>query len=393
MPPLGDATLQKFLSGLTKRETTLARSGANPTDTRVGFDPKDRQRRLVEQMVRFTQRLLQFSTEERDAFFWKKSAPTGPAAWREEMRPVRERLRHDFVGHFATETTALNPRARQTHDEPSWRGYEVVLDVLPEVYAWGYLLVPKDIKPGEKRPVVVAQHGLMGVPADLLNDDRASKTYATYKAFARRLVERGFIVFAPHIGTRGGDRSKMIQRKANPIGRTLYSIIVAQHERVLDWLSTQPNVDPDRMGFYGLSYSGKTAMRVGSLIERYKVVICSGDFNEMAWKNATIDWYRSFMYTGDYEMPEFRQGITFGYAEMAALICPRPFMVERGHNDMVGWDEWVAFEYAKVARLYHKLGIPAATEIEYFDGPHTIHEVGGYRFLHRELEWPEPRNR
>ena len=83
-------------------------------------------------------------------------------------------------------------------------------------------------------------------------------------------------------------------------------------------------------------------------------------------------------------------GLTFGHAEMAALMVPRPFMVERGHNDGVGIDEWVAYEYAKVNRLYSKLKIPERTEIEYFEGPHTIHGVGTYRFLHRHLNWPEP---
>jgi hypothetical protein len=91
----------------------------------------------------------------------------------------------------------------------------------------------------------------------------------------------------------------------------------------------------------------------------------------------------------NFDVMEFNLGSTFGYAEMAALIAPRPFMVERGHNDGVGIDEWVAFEYAKVRRLYAKLEIPGRTEIEYFDGPHTIHGVGTFKFLHRHLDWPE----
>ena len=83
-------------------------------------------------------------------------------------------------------------------------------------------------------------------------------------------------------------------------------------------------------------------------------------------------------------------GLYFGYAELAALMVPRPFMVERGHNDGVANDETVAYEYAKVNRLYNRLGLANRTEIEYFDGPHTIHGVGTFRFLHRHLAWPEP---
>ena len=51
-------------------------------------------------------------------------------------------------------------------------------------------------------------------------------------------------------------------------------------------------------------------------------------------------------------MPDFDLGNTFNYAEMASLIAPRPFMVERGHHDGVAPDEWVAYEYAKVRWLY-----------------------------------------
>ncbi|HYF37180.1 MAG TPA: hypothetical protein VD994_17905, partial [Prosthecobacter sp.] len=80
-------------------------------------------------------------------------------------------------------------------------------------------------------------------------------------------------------------------------------------------------------------------------------------------------------------------GGTFNYAEMAALIAPRPFMVERGHNDGVGIDEWVNYEFAKVRRLYNKLRIGNETTIEHFDGPHTINGVGTYQFLKEKLKW------
>jgi hypothetical protein len=82
-------------------------------------------------------------------------------------------------------------------------------------------------------------------------------------------------------------------------------------------------------------------------------------------------------------------GHVANYAELAYLMTPRPFMVERGHNDGVAPDEWVAWEYAKVRRHYDKLGLGDKTEIEFFNGPHTINGQGAYRFLHRHLNWPE----
>ena len=89
-------------------------------------------------------------------------------------------------------------------------------------------------------------------------------------------------------------------------------------------------------------------------------------------------------------MPEWNMGHVAGYADLASLMAPRPFMVERGHDDGVAPDEWVAEEYAKTRRHYDKLGLRKQTEIEFFDGPHTIHGVQTYKFLHKHLAWPEP---
>ena len=131
-----------------------------------------------------------------------------------------------------------------------------------------------------------------------------------------------------------------------------------QHQQIVDWLGTLPFVDTQRIAFYGLSYGGKTAMRVPALVKNYCLSICSADFNEWVWKNASIGNRYSYMGTGEYEIFEFDLGSTFNYAEMAALIAPRPFMVERGHFDGVAPDEPVAYEYAKVRFLYEaKLGI------------------------------------
>jgi hypothetical protein len=327
----------------------------------------------------------------REEFLWRKAPVTTPEAWHEAMLPYRTRFREEVIGRVDVPRSPLTVRSRPLPANPRWTGHEVVIDVLPDVFAWGYLLLPNDLKPGERRPVVVAQHGLEGLPADLIDEDRTGRPFGTYKAFATRLAERGFVVFVPHNPYRGEFRE--LQRKAHPLGKSLFAVITAQHERILDWLETLPWVDPARIGFYGLSYGGSTAMRVPALIERYAVTVCSGNFNEWVWKLVTTEWPGSYVFTKEYEMPEFNLGRTFGHAEMAALIAPRPFMVERGHDDGVGTDEWVGFEYAKVNRLYSRLGIGERTRIEFFPGPHTIHGVGSYAFLHRHLRWPEPGER
>jgi cephalosporin-C deacetylase-like acetyl esterase len=316
--------------------------------------------------------------------------PSSPDQWTAATTEFKEVFWEDVLGRFPRASMPLNARSRKILDNPKWTAYDVVLDVWPDVFAWGLLLVPKDIKPGERRPVVVCQHGLEGLPIDTISEESGSRAFGYYKTFAARLAERGFVTFAPHNPYRGQDKFRVLQRKANPLKKSLFSVILGQHDRILDWLSELPFVDPQRIAFYGLSYGGKTAMRVPALLDRYRLSICSADFNEWIKKNVTVDSPYSYMFTIEYEMPEFNLGHTFNYAEMAALIAPRPFMVERGHDDGVAPDEWVAYEYAKVRRLYDKLAIGDRTAIEFFNGPHTINGAGTFEFLHRHLNWPKP---
>lgn len=350
------------------------------------FDNETRQKRQFTQLVNLTQRFLREAASRRKQFFWDKTDTSSLARWQETCAEAKTYFSDEVIGSCPPPNVPANPRTRLIYDEPLWKGYEVVLDVWKDVFAYGILLLPNDLQPGEQRPVVVCQHGLEGRPQNTADP----RIESVYHAYAANLADRGFITYAPQNPYIGQDAFRVIQRKANPIKWSLFSLIVRQHERTLDWLAEQPFVDADRIGFYGLSYGGKTAMRVPALLERYACSICSADFNEWIVKNATVDARYSYMFTGEYEMPEFDLGNTFNYGEMAGLIAPRPFMVERGHDDGVAPDEWVAHEYAVVRRLYVRLGIADRTEIEFFDGGHQINSNRTFQFLHRHLNWPEP---
>jgi hypothetical protein len=263
--------------------------------------------------------------------------------------------------------------------------YEVVLEVHPDVFAHGILCLPADLKSGERRPVVVCQHGLEGRPSDI-SDPAVQSPY--YHQYGLRLAERGFITFAPQNPYIGNTVFRQVLRRAQPLGLTLWSFMVRQHEVITDWLASLDGVDPDRIAFYGLSYGGKTAMRVPVWVQRYCLSICSADYNEWIWKNTSARAPYSYLWTQEYDMPEWNLGNLFNYGEMSWLIFPRPFMVERGHDDGVAPDEWVAYEFAKTRRHYVKMGLSGRTEIEFFDGPHSIHGVGTFEFLHRHLRWP-----
>jgi dienelactone hydrolase len=361
---------------------------AQPTALKpIEVDTDARQQRLIHQIDDHNQWLLAESPYIR-AEFMKKLDTSSVEAYRKSVEPYREYFAKEVIGQFDDPLLEPKPRTRKSYDTEKWTGYEVVLDVWPDVIAYGILCVPKDLDLAgkEQRPVVVCQHGLEGRPQDVIGEQNAQY----YSGFAGKLAEQGFITFAPQNLYIGRDRFRTLQRKANPLGKTLFSIIVPQHQQIVNWLSSLPYVDKDRIAFYGLSYGGKSAMRIPPLVPQYCLSICSADFNDWVDKNASTRAPYSYVWTNEYEIFEFDLGSTFNYAEMAALICPRPFMVERGHFDGVGVDERVASEYAKVQHLYAaRLKIPDQCQIEFFDGPHKINGVGTYEFLHKHLKWPK----
>ncbi|NLX54181.1 MAG: hypothetical protein GXY58_03620 [Planctomycetaceae bacterium] len=397
--PLSDQAVEAFAAALGL-DTLDPLSEERPAERRQSFDPAARHQRLFQEMEDHVQRLVQRSAQVREQTFlltvmpelaqWKWStAPSHPThaldTFLAGVEPFRQRFREEAMGCFDEPLLACRPRTRVVKDTPQWTAYDVVLDVYPELFAWGLLVLPKDIQPGERRPVVVCQHGRDGIPRNLLDANTTG-----YRNVAAVLAERGFVTFAPHNLYRGEDRYRWLDRKANCVKATLFSFIISSHDQILRWLDAQPFVDGSRIGFYGLSYGGETAVRVPPLLDKYCLSICSGDFNQWTRKVASTSEPFSFMRTIEWEMPYWNLGHTFDYAEMAYLMIPRPFMVERGHLDLVGRDHWVAHEYAKVRWLYTQLGLADRTEIEFFQGGHSMRAQGTFDFLHRHLRWPKP---
>lgn len=125
-------------------------------------EPFDRFRQF-DQMVNFTQALARKSPDRRKEF-WSNADTTSLQHWKDTTKFYSDYIWDEVIGRLPSSSLPSNPRSRLILDEPKFRGYEVMLDVWPDVFAYGILLIPKDIKPGERRPVVVCQHGLEGRP-------------------------------------------------------------------------------------------------------------------------------------------------------------------------------------------------------------------------------------
>ncbi|MBM3795933.1 MAG: hypothetical protein FJW31_18175, partial [Acidobacteria bacterium] len=220
------------------------------------------------------------------ASVWKRDY-SSPAAYERSIEPQREAY-FDMIGRYPAPVEPLAARSVLVYDEPEFRGWRLSLRVYEGVHAYGILLVPKSIQAGQKRPVVMVQHGLAGKPEDSLGVAPNEKADAVYRRFGWQLAKRGYIVFAPMIATQDNvERTKLI-RRCHPVGMIPAGMDARKFGRVLDYLTTLDYVDSARFAFYGLSYGGYTALWTAPAEPRFKVVISSGHYNDWAVKTTDL---------------------------------------------------------------------------------------------------------
>lgn len=353
----------------------LALSEELPRCTRTTYDYTARMGRMVEQMVGHTQLLL------RDSEYVRKEFVKAHAS-REQLRDY---FKEELVGWLDDDFLPLNVKTKLLERQPGYTSYHVLMDVFTNVKLWGVLTIPKGIKDGEKRPLVVLQHGRGGNPLTALGEGSG------YNEVGRKLADRGFVVFTPFGNWTGETRFRWIDRIANPTKNTLWSNVVRQHQQLHRWFTTLPFVDPSRIGFYGKSIGGQAACLVVSALPEYSMSISCAYFNESARKETSVYFPTSFVYHVDSEMPMWNRGHTLEYAEMGnSLIFPRPFMVEHGKQDGIAPPGWVEYEYDKVHTYYERQRKKDLTEIDLHEGGHIINGVKSFPFLHKHLRWPAP---
>jgi hypothetical protein len=110
--------------------------------------------------------------------FWKQADASSINTWKQSTRFYRDY----FWGRGDRQIAHAYSARKSAHSAHLQRGYEAILDVWPDVFAYGILLIPNGLKPDERRPVVVCQHGLEGKPSDVADPTVDSYFYHHFAA-------------------------------------------------------------------------------------------------------------------------------------------------------------------------------------------------------------------
>lgn len=113
------------------------------------------------------------------------------------------------------------------------------------------LFLPKDLKPGERRPAIVFVHG--GPVRQMLPGYHYMQFYHWAYAYNQYLASQGYVVLSVNFRS-GVGYGRSFRNAPNTGGRGN-----AEYQDVLaagKWLQTRADVDPARIGIWGLSYGG-----------------------------------------------------------------------------------------------------------------------------------------
>jgi cephalosporin-C deacetylase-like acetyl esterase len=277
----------------------------------------------------------------------------------------------------------LKPTQELVADLPTHRAYRTFLPAFEGVRIYGILLEPKSDAKRGPHPAMIAIHGMSSGPEAVCG--LAEKPDYTNN-FGLQLVQRGYLVFAP-LDINNYKTRSWLDRKAILIGQRLQGIEQFKISRIIDYLSSRPDVDAKRIGAYGISWGGRTVMCAAALDRRIAATAISGHFNDFIPKMVTpSEHYTAFIQTPEDYSFFWSHAKLFTDADVVALICPRPVFIEQGRQDRVAYWEMSQKAFNEVKTIYDKLGVGDRAAYSIFEGPHEIHGKEAFEFFDKWLK-------
>ena len=160
---------------------------------------------------------------------------------------------------------------------------EIVIVKSPDgVEAHNQLFLPKDLKAGERRPAIVFVHG--GPPRQMMPGYHYMQFYHWAYAVNQWLASQGYVVLSVNyrLGI-GYGRSFRQAQNTNARGNAEYQDVLAAGK----YLQTRADVDPARIGIWGLSYGGLLTSQ--ALARNSDLFVAGADFAGVHLYGSSLD--------------------------------------------------------------------------------------------------------
>ena len=309
--------------------------------------------------------------------------------WKHEVRAILTRL----LGVDRLVPCQLNPRITEEVQCQGYRRQRVEIDTESGVTMPLYVLIPD----GTSRSLIplIAAHGHLGggkiATAGVTEIPGVAEAIRTYNYdYGVKCAQRGYIVFCPDARGMGERRESLSEsdesrfssscnqllKMALPLGMTVIGMWTWDLMRLMDYIQTRPECRGQKIGCIGLSGGGLQTLYLAALDDRVECAVVSGYFYGVR------DSILSMSCCECNYVPHLWEMIDMG--DLAAMIAPRPLLVESGTQDELNGARGIinAIEQVEIAReAYQLLDAPDHLSHDIFEGEHRWNGVEAYPWL------------
>jgi dienelactone hydrolase len=317
----------------------------------------------------------------------------------EEARDWRTRALgkiRDLLGEMP-ESVPLNPEIVEKVDMGSYVREKVIFDADAHSSVPAYILIPKQLDAPARALLCMHGHGpgkdaVAGIttPDSRMSEEEKRRSIEQHNYdYAQQFVQRGYVTFTFDFrcfGERADTSVPLYNRdlcnvhfiRGSLLGINLLALDIHDSFRALDYLCQRPEVDASRIGCVGLSFGGTMTLWTTALDKRIKAAVISGYLCELS----TFALGNGNFCGSQYVPGLFRY---FDIPDIAALIAPRPLLIESGIHDDGFPIESANRAYNRLQKAYEACGASDSLAHDVFDGGHSFHGELAYDWFDRWL--------
>lgn len=254
---------------------------------------------------------------------------------------------------------------------------------LPGLYVTANLYVPKNLN--KPAPTILYLNGHGGV----ISNGVSYGNKALYQHYGAWFARNGYVclvvdtlqlgeILGLHHGTYREGMWWWNSRGYSPAGVEAWNCI-----RALDYLSTRPEVDTNRFGATGRSGGGAYSWWIAAIDDRIKAVAPTAGITDL--HNHVIDG----TVEGHCDCMFIVNTRRWDYAQVAALVAPRPLLIVNTDADTIFPLDGVVRVHEQTRRIYDLYGTSTNLGLVIAPGPHKDTQdlqVPVFRWFNRHLK-------
>jgi len=303
--------------------------------------------------------------------------------WTSRREEYRRQLREMLGLDPWPERTPLNPVVTGKIDHDTFTVEKLHFQSRPGLYVTGNLYLPKQVEKALPAILYVCGH------SKNKEGDVSFGNKTGYQHHGGWFARNGYVcltidtlqlgeIEGLHHGTHNLNQWWWNARGYTPAGVEAWNGI-----RALDYLETRPEVDRERMGMTGRSGGGAYTWWVAALDDRVKVAVPVAGITDL--ENHVVDG----TVEGHCDCMFMVNTYRWDYAQVAALVAPRPLLISNTDKDTIFPLEGVVRVHEKVRRIYRLYGAEKQLGLHITEGPHAdtqeLH-LHAFRWFNRFLK-------